>query len=218
MDVSVVIPMYNAVGSIGEQLGALAKQDFAGSWEIFIVDNGSTDDGPRVAANASLPVPITVLFAPDQQGPPYARNIGAHRAGGRYLAFADADDVATPGWLSGLMACASPDAICMGVLDPRPLNSITMQKARGSQPNESAPPGPLGLMPSAWGSNMLISRDLFDQLGGFNPDLLCGDDADLSYRAQLAGNEIRFAPLAVMNYRYRPDLRGLYRQMREWGT
>jgi len=218
MDVSVVIPMYNAAATIREQLEALAKQDFQGSWEVLVVDNGSVDDGPKVVRSTTLSVPCTVLLAPERQGPPYARNVGARHARGQYLAFADADDVATPGWLRGLMECAVPDAICMGVLDPTLLNSKEIQKARGARPNIGTPRGPLDLMLSAWGSNMLISHDLFNELGGFDPDLLCGDDADLSYRAQLVGKEIRFAPDAVMNYRYRDNLRSLYLQVREWAT
>ncbi len=47
--ISVVIPAYNEAGYLESTLKSLQQQDFAGAYEVIVVDNNSTDDTAAVA-------------------------------------------------------------------------------------------------------------------------------------------------------------------------
>lgn len=98
--VSVVVPAYNAALTLPLCLAALDAQDFPSiSYEVIVVDDGSTDDTALVARAAGVPV-ITQAHA----GPAAARNRGAAAARGELLLFTDADCAPVPGWISALVA------------------------------------------------------------------------------------------------------------------
>ena len=75
--VSVIMPVYNAAATIGEQLEALAHQDFAGGWELLIADNGCTDRTRDIAANFADRLPMRVIDASAEKGTALARNTAA---------------------------------------------------------------------------------------------------------------------------------------------
>jgi cellulose synthase/poly-beta-1,6-N-acetylglucosamine synthase-like glycosyltransferase len=79
LTVSVVIPARNAAWCLTEQLRALAAQDFDGTWEVVVSDNGSTDGTVALVRDlaASFPVPLRVVDASRRPGPAHARNEGA---------------------------------------------------------------------------------------------------------------------------------------------
>lgn len=88
--VCVVIPMYNAAGSIEETLASLCLQTRLPD-RVIIVDDGSSDDGPQRVRDYVAPFPVTLLQQPNE-GPASARNKGVFRAEETFIAFLDADD------------------------------------------------------------------------------------------------------------------------------
>jgi glycosyltransferase involved in cell wall biosynthesis len=90
--ISIVIPALNEEKLIGECLDSLKKQDYTGSYEIVVVDNGSTDHTPDVARNMG----VRVVFC-GQKGVAYARQEGMLAAQGDIVIQADADTI-YPGW------------------------------------------------------------------------------------------------------------------------
>jgi GT2 family glycosyltransferase len=66
--------------------------------------------------------------------------------------------------------------------------------------------------------NFGIWTDVFDRLGGFDERLTAGEDIDLSWRAQLAGHRLAFAPRALVEVEHRQDLRSLARQQYRYGV
>src|SRR4051812_37521166 len=100
VDLSVVIAARDAESTLGEQLRALEAQEWDGTWEVLVVDNGSTDGTVDVVRRAATGWPaLRLVPATNGVGPAYARNVGARAAAGRSLAFCDADDVVAPGWV-----------------------------------------------------------------------------------------------------------------------
>ncbi|HVC12783.1 MAG TPA: glycosyltransferase family A protein, partial [Burkholderiales bacterium] len=85
---SVVIPVYNGAGTIGRSIESVLAQTYPAS-ELIIVDDGSTDDTARVVASFGRRV---VSLPQANAGVSAARNNGAQRAAGEWLAFLDADD------------------------------------------------------------------------------------------------------------------------------
>ncbi len=103
LDLSVVIPARNAAETIGSALDSLARQRFAGTWEVVVVDNGSTDGTAAVARSFAGRLPsIRIVEASERSGIPYARNRGVEAARGRLVAYCDADDEVSEGWLAGI--------------------------------------------------------------------------------------------------------------------
>lgn len=110
--VTIVIPMHNGGRFIGQTLQSVVAQTFR-HFEVIVVDDGSTDDGPDVARAYSAD-PRVRLVASSHLGVAMARNEGAARAShaSRYLCFLDADDIWHPDTLATLVEALErrPDA------------------------------------------------------------------------------------------------------------
>lgn len=207
VDVSVVIPARNAALTIGDQLVALAAQNFSGEFEVVVVDDGSTDDTRRIVESAPLAA-IRLLGAdPPGSGPGHARNAGAAAARGTLLAFCDADDLVDEGWLSAMVAALEVADLALGRLDFRKLNGQRVRDWNGGQ--EIWTPQPhRGYLLAGPAANMGARRSAFEGLGGFDPHLnRAGEDVDLCWRAQLGGLRVQIATDAVVHYRLRSSVR-----------
>lgn len=92
--VSVVIPSYNYARFLGRTIESLLAQSFP-SWEAIIVDDGSTDDTEKVAADLVNKDPRIVYVRQQNSGTSAAKNVGIRHARGDYIVFLDADDLLT---------------------------------------------------------------------------------------------------------------------------
>ncbi|WP_242903066.1 CDP-glycerol glycerophosphotransferase family protein [Actinomadura terrae] len=89
---SVVVPFHNTEEYLRECLESLAGQTYR-DLEVIMVDDGSTDNGAVIAKDVCGRDPRFRLLTRDNEGPGPARNAGVEAATGKYLAFADADDI-----------------------------------------------------------------------------------------------------------------------------
>jgi len=88
---SVIIPVYNAERYLDDCLESIKKQTFT-DFEIIIVDDGSTDESPRICdKHAEEDERIRVIHV-SNGGPSKARNIGFSKARGEYIYCIDNDD------------------------------------------------------------------------------------------------------------------------------
>jgi glycosyltransferase involved in cell wall biosynthesis len=95
-DVSVVVPTWNRAHLLAASLASLLGQD-GPSFEVVVVDDGSTDD--TVARVEALGDPRVRLLARPHAGIAASRNAGVAAAAGTFVAFHDSDDEALPGRL-----------------------------------------------------------------------------------------------------------------------
>lgn len=213
------MPVYNAAEVLTDQLDALAHQTYEGPWELIVADNGSTDDSPGVLQRHQGVSPrLRIVDASTRQGATHARNVGTDAAGGDLIVYCDADDVVDRGWLEAMVGASATAGIVGGRLDTSRLNRKTARRWRSSI-CESELPHMMDFLPFASSANLAVWRDVYDDLGGWDERYLCGcDDVDFSWRAQLSGHELRFAPHAVVHYRYRPTVRGNARQVYRYAT
>ncbi len=89
---SVVVPFFNVEEFIGEALESIAKQTLR-DLEVIMVDDGSTDGSSVIAKSFATRDSRFKLVQQQNQGLGPARNTGVRHATGRYLAFADSDDL-----------------------------------------------------------------------------------------------------------------------------
>jgi glycosyltransferase involved in cell wall biosynthesis len=92
--VSVIVATYNRAEYLRLCLACLAEQDYAGSWEVFVADDGSTDHTSAVVAEEARRLNVDVrLVWQEDNGFRKARilNQGARQAHGDLLVFLDSD-------------------------------------------------------------------------------------------------------------------------------
>lgn len=215
--VSVVIPAFNAGGTITGQLEALAAQvggSAVGDVEVLVADNGCTDDTVAVVAGFRDRLRVRIVDAGARSGPAAARNIGAEAARGELLVFTDADDVVVPGWVDAWcrldphsrFATGPVQAFDAGEPAPRALTATAMH-----------PPTHLGFLPYALGTNFAVRRDVFAAAGGFPEDRSTAEDVVLSWELQLGGVALDFVREAGVAKRRAGSGRATLRQHYRYG-
>jgi glycosyltransferase involved in cell wall biosynthesis len=211
--ISVIVPALDAAATLAAQLAALAGQDYDGDWELLVVDNGSRDRTVEIVSSWATRVPrVRIIDASSRRGTSYARNCGARAAPGDLLVFCDADDIVHRGWLGAFAAAAARADVVAGVFDEESLNDEVTRSWIGKAPRNRPVPKHLGFLPVARGSNLAIRSHVLEQLGGFDESYAYGDDAVMSWRAQLRGFTFAVAEDAVVSYRFRTSLRSVARQ------
>lgn len=106
--VSVIIPAYNAKGSISDAIESLKRQTFEG-FEAIIVNDGSIDSTEDEASVAIGDDSRFCIHRQPNGGVSSARNLGLEYARGDWVTFLDADDVLAPMFLGGLLGRAARD-------------------------------------------------------------------------------------------------------------
>ena len=183
MDVSVVVPAYNRAGLLPATLRSIIDQTLAPR-EVIVVDDGSTDETEAAVRAFGSPVRYIRIA---NSGPGIARNRGAAIATGEHLAFCDSDDLWTRDHLSA-------HAALHRAAGPIPMSFSNFRLIRGEVWSagakfDTASPGfwdgwtaveggrwfssPIydriirfqPIFPSA----LVIRRERFEQLGGYEP-------------------------------------------------
>jgi len=108
--VSVVMPVYNAQAYLAQAIGSVIAQSFP-DWELLLVDDGSTDASPAIAAEPAARDAriIPMSSARGRRGAAAARNAGIAAARGQYVSFLDADDLYEPDMLATYVAALDDD-------------------------------------------------------------------------------------------------------------
>lgn len=208
--VSVVLPVRNAAATIGEQLMALAAQRPAVEWELVVVDNGSTDATRTLVREWMDTLPLRLVDAGETVGGGFARNVGVAAAEGERLVFCDGDDIVWPGWIDAHARALDEHDLVAGAIDHRRFTPALVSGAISI--SMRTPPGRSEWMVYADTSNAAVRRAAFEAIGGFDEHLSRGYDKDLSWRLQLGGHRLHFAPDAVISKRPRSSYARAFRQ------
>jgi N-acetylglucosaminyl-diphospho-decaprenol L-rhamnosyltransferase len=209
--VSVVVVVYESGPTLADCLAALRAQTFR-DYEVILVDNASSDRSGQAAAKADPA--IRLIENAHNLGFAAAVNQGARTAQGRWLALLNPDAFAEPDWLERLVAAteANPGVGCftsrqLMAEDPTKLDGLGDVMALAGYPFRGGytHPNPGVLEPgwvfSACGGAMLIARELFLRVGGFDERLFCYcEDVDLGYRLRLIGEPTLLVPDAIVRH------------------
>lgn len=182
--ISVVMPCYNARSYIREAIVSVLHQSYP-SWELIIVDDGSTDGSTDIIEEMARTHPdrIRVLYQ-HRLGPSVARNQALAQARGNYVAFLDADDYWLPSALqklhTALIEAPADVAYCgwqhVGPLaeNLQPQIPINVNDKNRLEYFLTACPWPINAV--------LIRRQLIDSLRGFSERRTTAMDYDLWLR------------------------------------
>ncbi len=226
--VSIVVPYYCDQVGLDRLFGALAQQRpsptaaWVGGVEVVVADDGS----PVAPCTDRSPFPTRVVRQPDRGfRAGAARNLGVAASTGEVLVFCDGDMAPEPGWLHAMADLSAPDEVVVGRRRHIDYGSCTLDEAmafldpdadRRTRCIPAVLPEPEWLAegyrrtadlrrvdPENWrlviSASMSCSRQLFDELGGFDEsfDHYGGEDWDLAYRALNCGAVLLHRPDAV---------------------
>ncbi|HLL73873.1 MAG TPA: glycosyltransferase [Pyrinomonadaceae bacterium] len=206
---SVVIPVFNKVEFTFQCLRSLLREIDFRETEVIVVDNASTDATPRLLSHFSDLV--RVVTNERNLGFVEACNRGAAVARGRYLVFLNNDTEVQPGWLSQLVATAErdPEVGAVGSLFLYPDGRVQEAGAIVWRDGEAFHYG-WGRSPEdrrlsfareadyCSGASLLVRRELFEQLGGFDMRYAPAyyEDADLCFGVRSLGFKVMYQPLS----------------------
>lgn len=205
--VSVVIPYYDAPHELLHVLAAVRAQDYPGTIEVIVADDGSPTPASEdpLLRDALRGIGASVVRQPDQGfRAAAARNLGARHATGEILAFFDGDTRPKPGFL----AAAVPHVVA----NPRTL--VTGSRLTGSNAEEPQ------WLREAWrhtnhlrdaddtswrfiiSAALVCSRSFLSSLSGFDATLVGygGEDWELAWRAWNAGAQFVHEPAAIATH------------------
>lgn len=186
-DISVIIPTWNEEKYLPRCLSSLVNQSRKESFEIVVVDGGSTDRTVEVARKYA----DKVLVEPGQRVGA-SRNIGAQEAEGEIFAFIDADTIASVDWLEEVSRSFGeyPDAV--GVTGPTlpyggtKLDQLAYHVATGWAQRLSFKIG----LPHVAGFNCAYRKSAFWEAGGFDEDRELSEDVMLGLKIRHQGRII----------------------------
>lgn len=139
--VSIVIPVYNRAGLIGDAIDSCLRQTYD-PFEIVLVDDCSSDDLPAALLPFAGECRIRLVRHERNQGVSAARNSGVRAARGAFIAFLDSDDAWQPTKLEKQMAHvgsrASDDFICGTLTEVRSEGSPSKIRPKHRKPRSIA--------------------------------------------------------------------------------
>lgn len=222
---SVIIVSWNGKGWLERCLPAVEAQQGV-SFEIVVVDNGSTD-GSADFIEQFFPS-VRLIRNRQNRGFAAATNQGFAAARGQYLATLNNDAIAEPDWLAALVeACEADNNLAMAASrmvrldDPTRFDSAGIApdrygfawnlRAGETVPAREAPREVFGACAGA----ALYRRSMLEDVGLFDERFVSYyEDVDLAWRAQLRGWPGRYIPSAVVRHAHSATGRRLPAQKR----
>lgn len=223
--ISVIIPVYNTRKYLPNTLKNIVEDQFSTlqpqQWELIVVDDGSTD-GSHLEVEpwiARFPESVKLIRTPNQ-GVSTARNTGLAAACGRYVYFADSDDLilcrALPELLQ-LSEASDPDVIkflfkhisteeygrLAGNVPQAELGSddvsvYTIGEFMEETYGLSRPMIQTSTCQTIYKRSLLIDHNL-----GFDPTLTVGEDEALTWNAMLHVHTVAYTPAKLFLYHQR---------------
>lgn len=193
MDLSVIVPTYNQAPLLRECLRTLQQQTLSPeTYEIVVVDDGSTDETPEVIRRAGGRV--RGIRPGANRGRSAARNAGVAQARGDLIVFVDSDVVVRPDFLSWHLQMHQRHGA--GILSRGPVVLVpNVRSAAGARvPRVAASPAYLDT------ANAGVERDALQRVGGFDEGFpgYGWEDVDLGMRLKRLGVRRVFCPQAAV--------------------
>jgi glycosyltransferase involved in cell wall biosynthesis len=201
MKVTIVTPTRDKAPLLRRTLATLAAQAVdAALVELVVVDDGSTDETPRLLSETRLPFPLRVVRHEASRGRAAARNAGLREAAGELILFLDDDMETVPGFVEAHRAAhrARERLVGIGDVEAHPECRVApidrYMSTRGAQKIRSRGPLPWKYFST---NNASVRRADLEAIGGFDERFVHYgfEDLELAWRLERErGVEFRFVP------------------------
>ena len=213
--VSVIITARNEEKMIELCINSIFEQNYP-NFEVIYVDAESSDKTFEIVSNLEKKVKQFnnckrfVCVKKNANTPAKGRNIAVKLSNGEYIAFTDADCVASKNWLEELVIYLKKDEQAVGgpnIIKHFKTSKIVnaIDKVLGTTLGSSGAPQFLKIekVSEVYGipaCNLSLPRRIFDKLNGFNEKLRYNEDTDFCYRLTESGCNIIYNPKATVNH------------------
>lgn len=216
-DISVVIPAHNEGARLAGTIDSIASARTTDARvEIVIADDKSSDDTeahlraawPDLSRHDRLDVHLSLL--PDRRGVPRTRNHAASLATADVLFITDAHVRFPVGWDAIVQEYLRPDRILAGAVTQANTTFVgygcqLVVPFMGTYWNKEPVGSPVEVQIAACPATVL-SRDLFNRLGGYDDGMIMygAAEPEFSLRAWLYGAEVMLVPQLLVEHRFKP--------------
>lgn len=210
--VSIIIPARNEQLHIGQTIASMIRAKTHATYELIVVDDGSTDGTAAVLEDLcrlDTALPLTVLRTAGLGAAP-ARNFGAARAQGNILVFCDAHLFVDDGWLDDLVGpleTAGWDAVGPGIAahDRPDRVGYGQSLTEHAEVRWLPKPDQIAAVPILPGACLAVPVRVFRRIGGFDGGLRTWgmEDIELSVRMWLFGYRLGVTPHTVVRHVFR---------------
>lgn len=207
---TIIVVTFNSACWLERQATALAAQTET-DWRLIVIDNASDEE--QRPSTLDFPFEVEIVQNNANFGFAEANNVAAAYSQTPYLVFLNPDAFPEPNWLGALVKTAveHPQAAAIGstqfrhgapgVLDGAGDVLHATGLAYRSNYGKRRAVGPLAETFSPCGAAMLVRREAFEALGGFDERYFCYfEDVDLGFRLRLAGHRVLQSPDAVVTH------------------
>ena len=213
---SVVIPVHNGAEWLERVLAAIRAAPYDGPIEIIAVEDGSTDNSPRILEAYARAGELTRVAGP-RRGAAAALNAGIAAATHPLIAQIDQDVVIAPDWLERLVAPLQDPSVAaaqghyVAAADAGPWSRVMALDLRERYSQLGPWTNHVCTGNSIYRKSALLAVGMFDETLGY------GYDNDMSYRLVAAGYRLAFCPEAVSTHYWREGLASYARQQYGFG-
>lgn len=209
--VSVIILGYNSRRFLCRCLSSVLLTDYP-NFEVVFVDNNSQDGSADFVMSTFGKSNIQVVQLRQNSGFSVGNNVGASHAKGDYFMFLNPDTSVNPECLANLVEVMEADPT-IGIVQPKLLqnkhglidstgafiNNFGLVWSRGSGEKDVGQYDFLSKIFYAKGAALMVSRDLWTKLEGFDPLFFTYfEETDLCWRAWKLGYSVVYVPNAVV--------------------
>lgn len=192
MDLSIIIPVYNGALLLNRCLNSVFSQTTKYSYEVIIIDDGSTDNSVELVK--SRKEPNIVLFQQQNAGPAMARNKGIELASGKYIAFLDADDYWNDGYINQTINFLEQNKECVAATVGQCIKNTSGDSVIPNLWVKAGKDFVLTDFFTEWSNNQFVGTcsttmriDSVRMIGGQRLDLRCMEDWNFWFRLASCG-------------------------------
>ena len=212
---SIIVPAYNAEGTIESCLSALENQPIPKEdYEIIVVDDGSIDGTANVLKNYAVK-----YIKQENKGPATARNRGVEDAKGEIILFTDSDCVPDINWVSEMIKpFKDVDVVAVKGAYRTRQKSIVARFSQLEFEERFEMLKKAGYIDMVDTYSAGFRKEIFRKMGGFDTSfpVANNEDTELSYRMSNLGFKMVFNPNAVVYHLNHPDSVKRYARLKFW--
>lgn len=206
IDFSIIVPVFNRKSYLEAAIRSISRQTYQ-SYEVIVVDDGSTDDTAKYVECLGDPI---LAIRQANSGVSKARNHGASIAQGKYLVFLDSDDVLLPWSLqcySDVINQFRPLVISARTIEfqgePPALEEVDYKKPLVKVYDDYLANAENYSFVGA--SCIVVEADVFARSNGFATEMKAGEDYDLLLRIGVETPYAKIEAPVTVGYRVHAD-------------